>query len=93
LSGEVLEVVWKGCQFFTFPSLYEGFGIPIVEAMVFGKPVLCSTAGSLPEVGGDAVLYFNPLDPLEIADGMVRLTQDITLRGCFKSPDLCSLGD
>jgi glycosyltransferase involved in cell wall biosynthesis len=80
LPDEVLEAVWKGCQFLTFPSLYEGFGIPIVEAMAFGKPVLCSTAGSLPEVGGDAVLYCNPLDPLDIADGMVKLTQDIPLR-------------
>ncbi len=80
LSDETLEAVWQGCLFLTFPSLYEGFGIPIVEAMAFGKPVLCSTAGSLPEVGGDAVLYFNPLDPLEIADCTIKLTQDVTLR-------------
>ena len=80
VADEVLEAVLKGCQFLIFPSLYEGFGIPIVEAMAFGKPVLCSNAGSLPEVGGDAALYFNPLDPLEIADVMIILTQDMALR-------------
>jgi glycosyltransferase involved in cell wall biosynthesis len=80
LSEEMLEAVWKGCQFLTFPSRYEGFGIPMLEAMAFGKPILASTAGSLPEVGGNAVIYFDPTEPLEIADGLVKLTQDETLR-------------
>jgi glycosyltransferase involved in cell wall biosynthesis len=80
LSEEMLEAVWKGCQFLTFPSRYEGFGIPILEAMDFGKPILASTAGSLPEVGGDAVIYFDPNDPLEMANGLVKLTQDEPLR-------------
>ncbi len=51
-----------------FPSLFEGFGIPVVEAMRVGSPVICSSAASLPEVGGDAVVYFDPSRPAELCD-------------------------
>lgn len=64
-----------------FPSLYEGFGIPLLEAFAAEIPVLCSNVTSLPEVGGDAVLYFDPFKPREIADAIAKITGAPALRG------------
>jgi glycosyltransferase involved in cell wall biosynthesis len=70
-----------GCsQAFIIPSFYEGFGIPALEAMAAGAPVLSSNAASLPEVCGDAALYFNPSNPEELADHMIRICEDPNLR-------------
>ncbi len=66
LTDEELAAVFRGCQFLIFPSLYEGFGVPILEAFAFGKPVLCSRVCSLPEVSGKAALCFDPRKPLDI---------------------------
>jgi len=63
-----------------FPSLYEGFGLPVLEAMRLGTPVLTSTAGSLPEVAGDAALLVDPYDVSALAAGIVRLDRDDALR-------------
>ncbi len=60
VSDEQLQTLLKGADFLVFPSLFEGFGMPILEAMTLGCPVLSSNAGSLPEVGGDAAMYFDP---------------------------------
>ena len=79
LEEEVLGVVWQGCKCLVFPSLYEGFGIPVLEAMTFGKPVLCSNVGSLPEVGGDAVLYFDPRKPDELVSCLAKISSDTAL--------------
>lgn len=79
LPQEELDVVWQGCRFLIFPSLYEGFGIPVVEAMSLGKPVLCSSVTSLPEVAGDAALFFDPRKPEDIAGAMARITLDPSL--------------
>lgn len=79
LNEEVLTAVWQGCQCLIFPSLYEGFGIPTLEAMKFGKPVLSSNAASLPEVGGDAVIYFDPRKPDEIASCLAKISSDQVL--------------
>ena len=54
---------YKNCEAFCFPSVAEGFGLPVLEAMHFGKPVFISTETSLPEVGGDAAWYFENFDP------------------------------
>jgi glycosyltransferase involved in cell wall biosynthesis len=74
-----LAQLWIGCDCLIFPSLYEGFGLPLLEAMAFGKPVLSSQAGSLPEVGGTAALYFDPTQPEELLAHWVALTQQPTL--------------
>jgi glycosyltransferase involved in cell wall biosynthesis len=64
------------CTALIYPSLYEGFGMPVLEAMARGKPVLCSRIGPLEEVGGDAACYFNPTDPDEMVQSIVSLSQD-----------------
>jgi glycosyltransferase involved in cell wall biosynthesis len=73
LPEDQLIAVWRGCSFLIFPSLYEGFGIPVLEAMQFGKPVICSNVTSLPEVAGDAALYFDPRKPAEIVQCLERI--------------------
>ena len=71
-----------------FPSLFEGFGIPLLEAMACGAPVLCSKTTSLPEVGGDAAIYFDPTDPRAIADAMARIAEDKELRSTLTKKGL-----
>ena len=77
---EKLASVWFGCEFLIFPSLYEGFGIPVLEAMSIGKPVLCSNTTSLPEVAGEAALYFDPRKPGDIVNCLERVSKDFSLR-------------
>lgn len=69
-----------GATAFVFPSLYEGFGMPVLEAMTSGVPVLTSCASALPEVAGDAALLVDPLDTRAIAEGLRRLVDDSDLR-------------
>ena len=63
-----------------FPSLYEGFGFPVLEAMHSGTPVIASRTSSLPELVGDAGLLVDPLDTQAIADAMSQLSHDDSLR-------------
>jgi glycosyltransferase involved in cell wall biosynthesis len=73
LSDNNFSAVFQGCRFLIFPSLYEGFGVPLLEAFLLGKPVLCSNVGSLPEIGGKAACYFDPRKPLEIVKSIEQL--------------------
>jgi glycosyltransferase involved in cell wall biosynthesis len=73
-------VLLSGAKAFAFPSLYEGFGFPVLEAMACGVPVLCSNTSSLPEVAGEATLQVDPLNIDEIASGLRRITLDDDLR-------------
>lgn len=80
LEFEELKALYTGARSLVFPSLYEGFGIPLLEAMACEIPVLSARATSLPEVGGDAAYYVDPLDTEAIARGMEALSEDETLR-------------
>ena len=75
-----LPTLLSGARLFVFPSLYEGFGLPVLEAMACGTPVLCSNVSSLPEVAGRAALLIDPLDVASMAEAMNRLLQDEGLR-------------
>ena len=80
LSHEELGILMGQAHALVFPSLYEGFGLPVIEAMAAGVPVACSNATSLPEVAGDAAILFNPAIPNEIANAFNRLMRDEALR-------------
>jgi glycosyltransferase involved in cell wall biosynthesis len=75
-----LAVLYRLASVFVFPSLYEGFGLPPLEAMALGAPVITSNVSSLPEVVGDAALLIDPMDPGAIADAMARVLGDAVLR-------------
>lgn len=80
LSTEQLLALIANSAGVVFPSLYEGFGLPVVEAMALGVPVACSNVTSLPEVAGDAAILFDPRKPDDVASAMIALTQESSLR-------------
>jgi glycosyltransferase involved in cell wall biosynthesis len=80
ISDQLLMEYYRGAEALVFPSLYEGFGLPLLEAMSLGCPVLCSNTSALPEVGGDAVMYFNPRDPSDLAAKLVEVARTSELR-------------
>ena len=77
---EDLAALYSACAAFVFPSLYEGFGLPPLEAMACGAPVICSNAASLPEVVGDAGILVNPREVGEIVAALERVLSDAALR-------------
>ncbi len=77
---EDLPAYYSGAECMVFPSLYEGFGFPTLEAMACGCPVIVSNAGSLPEVAGEAALVVDPLDPQALAEAMHQVLTDPSLR-------------
>jgi len=79
ISDVDLAALMNACRCLIFPSLYEGFGMPILEAFAMGKPVLCSNATSLPEIAGDAALYFDPRKPHEMLDCIDKIFTDENL--------------
>ncbi len=72
--------LYAGAELFVFPSLYEGFGLPLLEAMSCGVPVVSSNVSSIPEVVGDAALLVNPYDEVELAEVMFTLLTNGPLR-------------
>jgi glycosyltransferase involved in cell wall biosynthesis len=82
-DGE-LQFLYKHATAFLFPSRLEGFGMPVLEAMCLGVPVMTSSTSSLPEVAGDAALLVDPESPEEIAHGIVHLAEERNLRNSLK---------
>lgn len=80
VSDEELSDLYSKAYCFIFPSVFEGFGLPVLEAMGKGTPVLCSNSSSIPEVGGDAVLTFSPYNEEEIANQIIDLVEKEGLR-------------
>jgi glycosyltransferase involved in cell wall biosynthesis len=80
VTDAVLEDLYQRASVFAFPSLDEGFGMPVLDAMARGLPVLASNVSAMPEVGGDAALLVDPADTTSIAEGLRRLTEDQAFR-------------
>jgi len=80
VPDNVLSNVYRNATLFVFPSLYEGFGLPVLEAMSCGVAVLCSDRASIPEIAGNASIYFNPENIEELTDKIMRLLEDKDLR-------------
>jgi glycosyltransferase involved in cell wall biosynthesis len=79
ITDTELAALYSGCDAFVYPSIYEGFGLPVLEAMAYGAPVLTSNISSLPEVAGDAALLVDPYETDDILEGICKL---------IDSPDL-----
>jgi glycosyltransferase involved in cell wall biosynthesis len=87
VSDDDLLHLYNACELFCFPSFYEGFGLPVLEAMACGAPVICSNTSAIPEVADGAALFFNPHDAEQIARAMLDLILHSELRA-----RMCRLG-
>jgi glycosyltransferase involved in cell wall biosynthesis len=87
-SDDELQWLFANCFGFIYPSLFEGFGMPVLEALTLGAPVLCSNTTSLPEAAGDAALYFDPSDTESIANAMQRLGSGEVSRNALRAAAL-----
>lgn len=93
VADEDLPALISGALGYLFPSLYEGFGLPVLEAQACGTPVLTSSVASLPEVAGDAAIFVDPHDTASIADGIERLVEDVDLRQSLREKGLSRVGE
>ena len=84
LSTNDLQLLYSSADLFVFPSLYEGFGMPVLEAMACGAPVLTSNSTALAEVAGDAAVLADPQDAKALGDAMIRVLEDEPLRAALK---------
>ena len=76
IANSDLPALYSGATLFVFPSLVEGFGLPVLEAMACGTAVACANSSSLPEVGGEAAVYFQPTDSQQMAAVLLDLLQN-----------------
>lgn len=88
MSDDDLPFLYSGAEIFLYPSLYEGFGLPVLEAMSCGSPVITSNLSSLPEVAGDAAILVDPMNVEEIVQAMEKLLRDRELRNELKRKSL-----
>lgn len=93
LPEEDLPHLYAGASVFVYPSAYEGFGLPVVEAMASGVPVLTSDSSCLPEVAGGAALHINPMDHTAFTDALRRLLADADLRATLATKALLRARD
>jgi glycosyltransferase involved in cell wall biosynthesis len=84
VDNEELQWLYQHCFYLIYPSLFEGFGLPVLEAMTLGAPVITSQSSSLPEVVGSAGILVDPLNENDLVEAMTRVTNDLTLREPFK---------
>jgi len=85
LDHDRLPILYSGADMFVFPSLEEGFGIPVIEAMACGVPVITSNLSGLPEVAGDAALLVDPYSVEQLAEAMWKLSADTALRSALRA--------
>lgn len=85
VADDDLPAVYNLADALIYPSLYEGFGIPVIEAMACGTPVVTSDVSALPEVAGDAALLIDPLNTSQLADAMERIVHDQPLRASLRA--------
>jgi glycosyltransferase involved in cell wall biosynthesis len=88
LSDEMLAALYRLAAVFVFPSLYEGFGLPPLEAMAAGTPVVTSNLSSLPEVAGDAAVLVDPYDAVDIKEGIKKVLTDPSLQATLRERGL-----
>jgi len=88
VKDEDLPRLYSGAELFVFPSLYEGFGLPALEAMACGAPVITSSSSSLPEIVGDAAILINPYSIEELAEAMYKVLTDESLRSKMRKDGL-----
>ena len=91
VPDEEMPALYSAAEVFAFPTLYEGFGIPVLEAQACGTPVLTSNCTALPEVGGDAAVYADPYDVNDIAEKMKHLMINPVLRVELQKKDTAAL--
>lgn len=77
VSDELLATLYENALALLYPSLYEGFGLPIVEAMSMGTPVITSNCSSMCEVAGDAAILIDPYNTNQLAEAMIKIIQDV----------------
>ncbi|SFI88489.1 Glycosyltransferase Family 4 [Paenibacillus sp. UNC496MF] len=80
VSNKELSDLYRNARIFIYPSLYEGFGLPILEAMHYGTPTIAANASVIPEIAADATVYIDPLNTEDIADAILLLNHDSALR-------------
>lgn len=92
VSDEDLPVLYTLCKVFIYPSFYEGFGLPVLEALACGKPVICSKTSSLPEIAGGAAILIDPENVRELKDAIYKMANDVSIREEFSEKALIQAG-